>query len=71
MRYFQFSWGARVMLSEEEKNFLDSFKNSIKLNDVKQSQIKVALQLVNKSVLYRKKRNGVLYYYKEKEASSI
>ena len=71
MSYFQFSWGARVMLSEEEKNFLDSFKNSIKLNEVKQSQIKVALQLVNKSVLYRKKRNGVLYYYKEKEASSI
>lgn len=71
MSYFEFSSGARVMLSEEEHNFLNSFKNSIKLNEVKQSQIKVALTLVNKSVLYRKKRNGDLYYYKEKEASSI
>lgn len=59
------------MLSEEEQNFLNSFKHSIPLNDVKQSQIKTALMLVNKSVLYRKKRNGDLYYYKEKEASSI
>jgi|TARA_B100001057_G_scaffold438285_1_gene470684 hypothetical protein len=71
MGYFQFSSGVRVMLSEEEQNFLNSFKHSIPLNDVKQSQIKTALMLVNKSVLYRKKRNGDLYYYKEKEASSI
>tara|TARA_Y100000114_G_C11760346_1_gene329225 strand:- start:3653 stop:3868 length:216 start_codon:yes stop_codon:yes gene_type:complete len=71
MHYFQFSSGARVMLSEEEQNFLNSFKHSIPLNDVKQENIKTALMLVNKSVLYRKKRNGDLYYYKEKEASSI
>lgn len=71
MSYFEFSGGVRVMLSEEEQNFLSSFKQSIKLVDVKQSHLKMALTLVNKSVLYRKKRNGDLYYYKEKEASSI
>jgi phage antirepressor YoqD-like protein len=71
MSYFEFSDGVRVMLSVEEQNFLNSFKQSIKLVDVKQSHLKTALTLVNKSVLYRKKRNGDLYYYKEKEASSI
>ena len=71
MSYFEFSDGVRVMLSVEEQNFLNSFKQSIKLVDVKQSHLKTALTLVNKSVLYRKKRNGDLYYYKEKEAISI
>ena len=65
MNYFEFSSGARVMLSEEEQEFLDSFEKSIKLNDIDKSSIKTALMLVNKSVLNRKKRNGELYYYKE------
>ena len=56
MSYFEFSDGVRVMLSVEEQNFLNSFKQSIKLVDVKQSHLKTALTLVNKSVLYRKKR---------------
>ena len=65
MSYFEFSDGVRVALSKEEEEFLDSFKTSVKLTDVEQKQIKVCLMLVNKSVLYRKKRNGDLYYYKE------
>lgn len=65
MSYFEFSDGVRVALSVEEQEFLDSFKKSIKLSEVSQKYIKVCLMLVNKSVLYRKKRNGDLYYYKE------
>lgn len=65
MSYFEFSDGVRVKLSLNEQEFLDSFKTSIKLNDVSQEYLKSALVLVNKSVLYRKKRNGELYYYKE------
>lgn len=65
MSYYEFSDGARVHLSLKEQEFLDSFKTSIKLNDVSKEHIKSALLLVNKSVLYRKKRNGELYYYKE------
>lgn len=65
MSYFEFSSGARVSLTDEEQNFLDGFKKSIKLTEIDKSDIKTALMLVNKSVLYRKKRNGELYYYKE------
>ena len=65
MSYFEFSSGARVSLTDEEQKFLDSFKKSIKLSDINKGDIKTALMLVNKSVLYRKKRNGELYYYKE------
>jgi hypothetical protein len=65
MSYYEFSSGARVLLTEEEQQFLSSFKQSIKMTEIDQSQIKTALTLVNKSVLYRKKRNGELYYYKE------
>lgn len=65
MSYFEFSSGARVALTKEEVEFLSSFKQSIKMTDIDQSQIKTALTLVNKSVLYRKKRNGELYYHKE------
>lgn len=68
MNYFSFSSGARVMVSDEEQKFLDSFNKSIKLTDIDKNDIKTALLLVNKSVLYRKKRNGELYYYKESES---
>jgi hypothetical protein len=65
MSYFEFSSGARVALTEEEVKFLSSFKQSIRMTEIDQSDIKTALTLVNKSVLYRKKRNGELYYYKD------
>lgn len=68
MNYYEFSSGARVALTEEEQQFLSSFKQSIKMTEIDQSQIKTALTLVNKSVLYRKKRNGELYYYKESKS---
>lgn len=68
MNYFSFSSGSRVLISDDEQKFLDSFNKSIKLADIDSSNIKVALLLVNKSVLYRKKRNGELYYYKESES---
>jgi|TARA_R110001592_G_scaffold179877_1_gene421831 hypothetical protein len=65
MSYFEFSDGVRVSLSKEEKEFLGSFETSVRLTEVNQKHLKVCLMLVNKSVLYRKKRNGELYYYKE------
>ena len=68
MSYFEFSNGARVSLSSEEEEFLDSFNRSVKLTDVSQKYIKIVLMLVNKSVLYSKKRNGELYYYKENKS---
>ena len=43
MSYFEFSDGVRVALSKDEEQFLDSFKTSVKLNDVEQKHIKVCL----------------------------
>jgi hypothetical protein len=65
MSHFEFSNGARVSLTKEEDVFLKEFKQSIKLTDLNESQLKLAFMLVNKSVLNRKKKNGDLYYVKE------
>ena len=65
MTYFKFSNGARVSLTKDEQDFLKEFKQSIKLTDLNEGQLKLAFMLVNKSVLNRKKKNGDLYYVKE------
>lgn len=65
MSYFEFSDGARVSLSKEEEKFLKEFDQSVAQNDLNESQLSLAYTLVNKMVLYRKKKNGNLYYVKE------
>ena len=65
MSYFEFSGGARVSLSKEEQTFLKEFDQSIAQADLNESQASLAYALVNKMVLYRKKKNGNLYYVKE------
>lgn len=63
--FHEFSNGARVSLSDQEYKFLKEFKQSIAMTDLNENQIQLAHMLVNKMVLYRKKKNGNLYYVKE------
>ena len=67
MSYFEFSGGARVSLSKEEEKFLKEFDQSIAQADLNESQSSLASALVNKMVLYRKKKHGNLYYVKERK----
>tara|TARA_B100001057_G_scaffold446378_1_gene484871 strand:- start:1290 stop:1493 length:204 start_codon:yes stop_codon:yes gene_type:complete len=63
--YYDFSNGARVSLTDHEYNFLKEFKQSIAMTDLNEDQLTLAHMLVNKMVLYRKKKNGNLHYVKE------
>ena len=65
MPHFEFSKSARVVLSVEEEKFLKEFKQTVAQADLDDEQTKIAHTLVNKMVLYRKKKNGNLYYVKE------
>ena len=63
--FHEFSNGARVSLSDQEYKFLKEFEESIAQTDLNADQLQLAHMLVNKMVLYRKKKNGNLYYVKE------
>ena len=65
--FHEFSNGARVSLTDQEYKFLKEFNQSIAMTDLNQDQLQIAHMLVNKMVLYRKKKNGNLYYVKERK----
>ena len=65
--FHEFSNGARVSLSDQEYKFLKEFEESIAQTDLNADQLQLAPMLVNKMVLYRKKKNGNLYYVKERK----
>ena len=53
------------LYGENPEKFLKEFDQSIAQSDLNESQSSLAYTLVNKMVLYRKKKNGNLYYVKE------